>query len=89
MIPPILPGEPNWSEAEAALLRGFIQQPIGQLFLRTLFFRRPAVTERRDRETRNIQSDALAGYDECFAEILNLAEGKPLSAADKSAQTKS
>lgn len=88
-FPAILPGEPPWSPSEQAILLDFLRSPVGQLFLRSLFFRRPLVTEARDREARNIQADTLAGYDECIAEILRLSEGRPLSTADQAAQSKS
>lgn len=88
-FPSILPGEPPWSASEQAILLDFLRSPVGQLFLRSLLYRRPAVTEAKDRDVRIMQSDTLAGYDECFAEILRLSEGRPLSTADQSAQSKS
>lgn len=89
VFPKLLPGEPAWGAGEEASLREFIMTPIGQRFLQRLIYFRPDVTERRDRAVRNIQSDTRAGYEECLQNIFQLAEGKPLSAEDRAAQTRS
>jgi hypothetical protein len=88
-FPPLLPGEPAWGEAESARLREVLREPIGQLLLRRLLYERPEVTERSNRDARNIQSDTRAGFEACIASILNLADPQPLSAADRGSQTKS
>lgn len=76
LFPPLLPGTPVWQENDAAGLREFIAKPLGQLFLRQLFYLRPLVTSRQPDE-RRIQQDELTGYDACFAEIIRLAEAAP------------
>ena len=73
LFPPPLPGAPVWQENDAAGLREFIAKPLGQLFLRQLFYLRPIVTSRVP-DDRRIQQDELTGYDACFAEIIRLAE---------------
>jgi hypothetical protein len=89
VLPQLLPGEPAWGEGERARLREVLREPIGQLLLRRLIYERPEVTELRDREVRTIQSDTRAGFEACIQTIIHLAEGQPLSAADRSAQSKS
>lgn len=89
VFPRLLPGEPHWTASEQAALRDFLSTVIGQLFLQTMIWRRPLVNERHDRDVRIMQSDTLAGYDEAFSTILNLAESQQLTSADRSAQTQS
>jgi hypothetical protein len=88
-FPPLLPGEPAWGEDQQARLREILKEPIGQLFLRRLLYERPEVTERRDSRVRSIQSDTRAGFEACIQTILQLADGRPLTASDRAAQSRS
>lgn len=87
LLPPLLPGEPSWNEEDAAALREFITSPVGQRFLRLMMYRRTLVSERKDPEVRRIQSDERAGFEAGIAEILNIAESKPISQLDRAAQS--
>ncbi len=89
VFPKLLPGEPAWGGGEEANLREYLMTPMGQRFLQKLIFLRPDVTERRDRAVRNIQSDTRAGYEECLAQIFQLADSPPLTAADRASQSRS
>lgn len=74
-LPALLPIEPSWEEQDAAGLRTFLAAPLGQLFLRSLIYRRPMVAG-SDPEKRRIQSDERAGFEACLSEILSLAASK-------------
>lgn len=88
LLPPLLPGEPTWSEEDGATLREFIISPLGQRFMRGLLYRRPLVSNRTKRKVRQIQSDERAGFEACISEVLSFAESAPLSQLDRSAQTR-
>jgi len=71
--------EPIWTADQAATLRQFFNTPTGQLFLRTVFYRRPTVSPLPsgpaatiDPARRAAESEQLAGYERAFQELLSL-----------------
>lgn len=71
---------PHWETTDTVTLREFLSGPVGQRLLQRLFFLRPAVTAHpRDDSMRRTQQDVLAGYEECFATLMQLASSEGIS----------
>ncbi len=76
----LLPGEPPWGEADAVLLRDFLQTGTGQLFLQRLLYARTAVSA-NEGERRRIEQDERTGFEQCIAEVFLLADPRQPNSA--------
>ena len=84
---PLLPGQPDWTQDDAAVLRQFLISSSGIRMTRRLQSLRPEVKLSDSSEIRLAHSDARVGYDSCLSDLIFLAEPPVLTEADRSVQT--
>ena len=70
----INPEPAPWSAGAAELLNQFLASPTGELFLAQLAFRRPSLGVSSDVPEVALSAKSVAGYEQCFREILLLTE---------------